>query len=117
MQLKIATWNINSVRLRADLVCRFLERWQLDVLCLQETKCPEGLFPSVLFAVIWFALQLLQGTSELLSPDMAGGIAWWAHIGGFAFGALFALAAHVPGPPHPVPTTTWSGPMRGRGLR
>jgi exodeoxyribonuclease III len=50
MQLKIATWNINSVRLRADLVCRFLERWQPDILCLQETKCPEGLFPSVLFA-------------------------------------------------------------------
>ena len=50
MQLKIATWNINSVRLRADLVCRFLERWQPDVLCLQETKCPEGLFPAVLFA-------------------------------------------------------------------
>ena len=50
MQLKIATWNINSVRLRADLVCRFLERWQPDVLCLQETKSPEGLFPAVLFA-------------------------------------------------------------------
>jgi membrane associated rhomboid family serine protease len=70
--------------------------------------------PAVLFAAIWFGLQLLQGTSELMSPDMAGGIAWWAHIGGFAFGALFALAAHAPGPPHPVRTTTWSGPMRGR---
>ena len=70
--------------------------------------------PAVVFAAIWFVLQLLQGTSELLSHDIAGGIAWWAHIGGFAFGALFALAAHAPGPPHPVPTTTWSGPMRGR---
>jgi membrane associated rhomboid family serine protease len=70
--------------------------------------------PAVLFAAIWFLLQLLQGTSELLSPGMAGGIAWWAHIGGFAFGALFALAAHAPGPPHPVRTTTWSGPTRGR---
>ncbi|HXW26733.1 MAG TPA: rhomboid family intramembrane serine protease [Xanthobacteraceae bacterium] len=70
--------------------------------------------PAVLFALIWFALQLLQGTSELLSPGMAEGVAWWAHIGGFAFGALFALAAHAPGPPHPVRTTTWSGPTRGR---
>jgi exodeoxyribonuclease-3 len=46
MQLKIATWNINSVRLRIDLVCHFLKAWQPDVLCLQETKCPQGQFPS-----------------------------------------------------------------------
>lgn len=46
MPLKIATWNINSVRLRIRLVCRFLEKWQPDVLCLQETKCPQGQFPS-----------------------------------------------------------------------
>jgi membrane associated rhomboid family serine protease len=70
--------------------------------------------PSVLFALIWFALQLLQGASELMSPCMAGGVAWWAHIGGFAFGALFALAAHAPGPPRAERTTTWSGPSRGR---
>ncbi len=46
MPLKIATWNINSVRLRIDLVCRLLRDWQPDVLCLQETKCPQGQFPS-----------------------------------------------------------------------
>jgi len=70
--------------------------------------------PAVVFALIWFGLQLVQGAFELTSPSMAGGVAWWAHIGGFAFGALFALAAHAPGPPHPVPTTTYRGPMRGR---
>ncbi|MFT3988599.1 exodeoxyribonuclease III [Aestuariivirga sp.] len=46
MTFKIATWNINSVRLRIDLVCRFLKEHQPDVLCLQETKCPQGQFPS-----------------------------------------------------------------------
>lgn len=46
MTLKVATWNINSVRLRIDLVTRFLEQWSPDVLCLQETKCPQGQFPS-----------------------------------------------------------------------
>jgi membrane associated rhomboid family serine protease len=70
--------------------------------------------PAVLFALIWFGLQLLQGTSELVSPGMAEGVAWWAHIGGFAFGALFAFAAHAPGPPQRVATTTWRGPTRGR---
>ncbi len=46
MGFSVATWNINSVRLRIDLVCRFLNEQQPDVLCLQETKCPQGQFPS-----------------------------------------------------------------------
>lgn len=46
MSLSIATWNINSVRLRIDSVVRFLMEKQPDVLCLQETKCPQGQFPS-----------------------------------------------------------------------
>ncbi|CAN5494685.1 exodeoxyribonuclease III [soil metagenome] len=46
MTLKVATWNINSVRLRIGLVEHFLKNWAPDVLCLQETKCPQGQFPS-----------------------------------------------------------------------
>jgi len=46
MTLKIVTWNINSVRLRIGLVTRLLDLWKPDVLCLQETKCPQGQFPS-----------------------------------------------------------------------
>ena len=34
------------MRLRIELVCRFLTNWKPDVLCLQETKCPQGQFPS-----------------------------------------------------------------------
>jgi exodeoxyribonuclease-3 len=45
MPFSIATWNINSVRLRMPLVERFLEEHQPDVLALQETKCPDELFP------------------------------------------------------------------------
>jgi exodeoxyribonuclease-3 len=45
MPFKIATWNINSVRLRIDLVARFLKGARPDVLCLQETKCPDDAFP------------------------------------------------------------------------
>jgi exodeoxyribonuclease-3 len=44
-QFTIATWNINSVRLRHDLVMHFLREHQPDVLCLQETKCPNDMFP------------------------------------------------------------------------
>ena len=46
MTLTIATWNINSVRLRIGLVQRYLQSRQPDVLCLQETKCPQGQFPT-----------------------------------------------------------------------
>ena len=45
MTFSVATWNINSVRLRINLVVRFLLEQQPDVLCLQETKCPDGNFP------------------------------------------------------------------------
>ena len=46
MSLKIATWNINSVRLRMPIVLRYLESHGPDVLCLQETKCRDSEFPS-----------------------------------------------------------------------
>ena len=55
MQTTLATWNINSVRLRAPQVARFLEQWQPDVICLQETKCPEGQFPSAAFASLGYS--------------------------------------------------------------
>lgn len=49
MRLRICTWNINSVRLRAEQVARFVADQQPDVLCLQEIKCREGEFPTGAF--------------------------------------------------------------------
>lgn len=46
MTLTVATWNINSVRLRIGLVTDFLKAQQPDVLCLQEIKCTDDTFPS-----------------------------------------------------------------------
>jgi len=43
--LRIATWNINSVRLRLDLAARLLKQVKPDILCLQEIKCRDELFP------------------------------------------------------------------------
>lgn len=48
--LTIATWNINSVRLRAGLVARYVAEAAPDVLCLQEIKCRDGEFPTAAFA-------------------------------------------------------------------
>ncbi len=43
--MRIATWNINSVRLRAPSLLRLMEEADLDVVCLQETKTPDEHFP------------------------------------------------------------------------
>ena len=42
--------------------------------------------PAFLFVGLWFVINLLQGTAELLVPSAGGGVAWWAHIGGFIAG-------------------------------
>jgi exodeoxyribonuclease-3 len=47
--LKIASWNINSVRARAEIVERFLREESPDILCLQETKVCDDDFPDRLF--------------------------------------------------------------------
>jgi exodeoxyribonuclease-3 len=44
--MKIATWNVNSIRAREELVLRWLEEESPDVLCMQETKVENSLFPS-----------------------------------------------------------------------
>ena len=44
--MKIATWNINSVRLRIEQVLKFIHDQNIDVLCLQETKTEDQFFPS-----------------------------------------------------------------------
>jgi len=48
-KLKIASWNINSVRARTALVERLIAEQQPDVLCLQETKVLDDIFPADLF--------------------------------------------------------------------
>ena len=47
--MRIATWNINSVRARADRAVAWLERTGTDVLALQETKCSDAQFPYAVF--------------------------------------------------------------------
>jgi membrane associated rhomboid family serine protease len=45
--------------------------------------------PAFFFLGFWFALQLIQGASSLNAQQVGGGVAWWAHIGGFVAGILF----------------------------
>ena len=61
MSLTVATWNINSVRLRIANVTRFLRLRKPDVLCLQETKCPDEFFPHKPFEKLGYTHRLVQG--------------------------------------------------------
>jgi exodeoxyribonuclease-3 len=53
--MRIATWNVNSVRTRLDQVVAWLEQTQPDVLCLQETKVADALFPHAAFEALGYA--------------------------------------------------------------
>jgi exodeoxyribonuclease-3 len=59
--VKIATWNINSVRLRAPLLARFLKEHQPDAIALQETKVENGLFPRAAFEKLGYVHQAIHG--------------------------------------------------------
>ncbi|MCO5080926.1 MAG: exodeoxyribonuclease III [Rhizobiaceae bacterium] len=61
MSLSIATWNINSVRLRMPIVERLLTEYQPDILCLQETKCPDDQFPSAAFRKLGYTHLAISG--------------------------------------------------------
>jgi exodeoxyribonuclease-3 len=45
--LRLATWNVNSIRTRLDRVVDWLDRAEVDVLAMQETKCSDTQFPAL----------------------------------------------------------------------
>lgn len=59
--ISIASWNINSVRFRIDIVARFLEQERPDILCLQETKTVDETFPADAFHRLGYKYQVLNG--------------------------------------------------------
>ena len=52
--MRLATWNVNSIRSRADRVAAWLERSDVDVVALQETKCRDDQFPEMMFNAIGY---------------------------------------------------------------
>ena len=55
--------------------------------------------PAMLFLVGWFGFQLWLGGGSLVEPESGGGVAFFAHIGGFVFGLLFGRALVTRPPP------------------
>ncbi len=61
MPFTLATWNINSVRLREGLVLKLLEEEAPDVLCLQECKSPVEKIPTEGFAALGYRYMVARG--------------------------------------------------------
>jgi exodeoxyribonuclease-3 len=61
MRLRIASWNVNSVRLRLEHIQRFALEQKPDVICLQEIKCQEAEFPAEALAEAGYSHQRIQG--------------------------------------------------------
>ncbi len=61
MAFTLATWNINSVRLRQDLVAKLMTDHAPDVLCLQECKSPVEKIPHDVFAALGYTHMIARG--------------------------------------------------------
>lgn len=59
--MKIVTWNINSVRLRLANLARLVEELSPDVICLQETKAHDDVFPATAIAALGYPHQAVSG--------------------------------------------------------
>jgi membrane associated rhomboid family serine protease len=63
--------------------------------------------PAILFLGVWFALQALDGTLSLTTPQAGGGVAFFAHIGGFLFGISTVQLVKKRPPLQPVVRHPW----------
>jgi len=64
--LAVASWNINSVRLREELVLRFLKLACPDIMCLQETKCIDEKLPLENFEKLGYKFAAFRGESRIM---------------------------------------------------
>ena len=88
MAFTLATWNINSVRLREELVLKLLREEAPDVLCLQECKSPVEKIPTEGFAALGYTHMVARGQKgyngvAILSkiPLVDAGGMDWADLG------------------------------------
>ncbi|MGF1625294.1 MAG: exodeoxyribonuclease III [Alphaproteobacteria bacterium] len=59
--MRIATWNINSLRARTEILAQLVRERAPDVICLQETKVEDALFPHALFDELGYIHRVING--------------------------------------------------------
>lgn len=79
-------------------------RHRVDTLITGFGFWHKATLPAGAVLLFWFVTQLFNGAASVVAGSAAtGGVAWWAHIGGFAFGWLVARSSRgAPPPPRPA---------------
>ena len=65
MRLRIATWNVNSVRRRLLSLARLVKESSPDVICLQETTVDDTKFPTTEITALGYPQQIIYGQKKL----------------------------------------------------
>ncbi|MGI8434258.1 MAG: exodeoxyribonuclease III, partial [Nocardioidaceae bacterium] len=84
--MRVATWNVNSIRARLDRAVAWLARSDVDVLAIQETKCRDDQFPSEAFEALGYEVAHLGSSAW-------NGVALVSRVG------LTDVQTHFPGQP------------------
>ena len=95
MPFTLATWNINSVRLREGLVARLMVEEQPDIICLQECKSPVDLMPMAAFAALGYRYFVARGQKSYNGVAILSKLPI-SDVGGHDFASL-GHARHVAG--------------------
>lgn len=98
--MKVATWNVNSIRTRKQQVINWLEKNPVDVLCLQETKVIDSDFPRQPFENLGYNLYIsgqkaYNGVAIFSSQPMADISCGFTPVVGAALAAEFDLQKRV----------------------
>ncbi|MBL3284934.1 Exodeoxyribonuclease III [Rickettsiales endosymbiont of Paramecium tredecaurelia] len=80
MTIKIATWNVNSIRLRLELISRFCNLYQPDILLFQETKVIDELFPAEQLAKIGYQYLAFSGQKSYNGVAIASRLPFDRHF-------------------------------------
>ena len=133
--MRIATWNVNSIRSRIDRVTGWLERNDVDVLAIQETKCREDQFPGLELASMgyevahfginqWNGVALIsrvgledvtvgfEGMPVYGDPPLAEARAIGADVGGIRIWSLYVPNGRKPDDPHYAYKLDWLARLR-----
>ena len=140
--MRLATFNVNSIRSRAERVAAWLERRDVDVVALQETKCRDDQFPEMVFNAIgyevahvgfsqWNGVAIVSRVGiedvEIGFPDQplwaAGGLgasqaeatearALGATVGGVRLWSLYIPNGRTPTDPHYLYKLDWLAALR-----
>ncbi len=104
----IGTWNVNSIRSRASQVFDFLGEYSVDVMCLQETKVDDSMFPTSEFEKLGYKVALngvkryngvatvSKSEAECVEKDFINSLRDSGRLLLTCFGDIFVLNAYFP---------------------